>query len=413
MPLISSMGWKCFCKNRCSHQAARLIPSPYRFAWRPRKACFFLITVNAPLSSCPSYGAQSCVWRNPERNKRILKYDQAHTNNRTLTGQGRTELIHGPAKAKRNPSRGGRAGGLPARSSRSRSAVAPPGRQRAGERGQRQHGQPRPRRCLTGSPTGPRRGAAAAAAAAVAPPAATAPAPARSPSPPASRSRRGPAARGPPGPAEPRPDLLEWKRCSGSVRWQDESWQPKSLTSRQPSSLRLKLPPRGGCWCESSGHGSSGARNFSYGSSVMAAGGEEEGRGRRRRAPHARSGRAASAAISGRSRDAPQAGGRRGELLPAPALYGETTRRPLPRRRTEGGPRRPARLPAPQRQPGPRCYGGGGGGGGQGRGGLRARRERRGPRRRLPGAAGAGRGGGHGPGRAGRGAGDLPAAPQR
>lgn len=56
------------------------------------------------------------------------------------------------------------------------------------------------------------------------------------------------------------------------MRWQDESWQPKSLTSRQPSSLRLKLPPRGGCWCESSGHGSSGVRNFSYGSSVMAAG---------------------------------------------------------------------------------------------------------------------------------------------
>lgn len=57
--------------------------------------------------------------------------------------------------------------------------------------------------------------------------------------------------------------LLLWKRCRGSVLWQDESWQPKSLTSRVPTSLRLAL------W-ERRGKGSSGAKNFSYRDSDMA-----------------------------------------------------------------------------------------------------------------------------------------------
>lgn len=56
--------------------------------------------------------------------------------------------------------------------------------------------------------------------------------------------------------------LLLWKRCRGSVLWQDESWQPKSLTSRVPTSLRLAL------W-ERRGNGSSGAKNFSYRDSDM------------------------------------------------------------------------------------------------------------------------------------------------
>lgn len=56
--------------------------------------------------------------------------------------------------------------------------------------------------------------------------------------------------------------LLVWKRWSGSVRWQDESWQPKSLMSRQPGSSLGQVPtPRGG---PRSGKGSSGVRNFSY-----------------------------------------------------------------------------------------------------------------------------------------------------
>lgn len=50
--------------------------------------------------------------------------------------------------------------------------------------------------------------------------------------------------------------LLLWKRCKGSVRWHDDSWHPKSLTSSVASSLKF---PR----CDSSGNGSSGARNFS------------------------------------------------------------------------------------------------------------------------------------------------------
>lgn len=56
--------------------------------------------------------------------------------------------------------------------------------------------------------------------------------------------------------------LLVWKRRKGSVLWQDESWQPKSLTSRVPTSLRLAL------W-ERRGNGSSGAKNFSYRDSDM------------------------------------------------------------------------------------------------------------------------------------------------
>lgn len=56
--------------------------------------------------------------------------------------------------------------------------------------------------------------------------------------------------------------LLVWKRWSGSVRWQEESWQPKSLMSRQPGSSLGQVPtPRG---APSSGKGSSGVRNFSY-----------------------------------------------------------------------------------------------------------------------------------------------------
>lgn len=55
---------------------------------------------------------------------------------------------------------------------------------------------------------------------------------------------------------------MVWKRWSGSVRWQDESWQPKSLMSRQPGSSLGQVPtPRGG---PRSGKGSSGVRNFSY-----------------------------------------------------------------------------------------------------------------------------------------------------
>ena len=57
--------------------------------------------------------------------------------------------------------------------------------------------------------------------------------------------------------------LLLWKRWRGSVLWQDESWHPKSLTSRVPTSLRLAL------W-ERRGNGSSGAKNFSYRDSDMA-----------------------------------------------------------------------------------------------------------------------------------------------
>ena len=57
--------------------------------------------------------------------------------------------------------------------------------------------------------------------------------------------------------------LLLWKRCRGSVLWQDESRQLKSLTSRVPTSLRLAL------W-ERRGKGSSGAKNFSYSDSDMA-----------------------------------------------------------------------------------------------------------------------------------------------
>lgn len=190
----------------------------------------------------------------------------------------------------------------------------------------------------------------------------------------------------------PHTDLLEWKRCSGSVRWQDESWQPKSLTSRHPSSLRL--PPRGGCWCERSGHGSSGARNFSYSSSVMAAAGE--------RAPHAHRGRAAGAAMSGRWQEV--TGRRRGGLLPprrhstAPPAAPEAERRP-----TRGG--------VPGCREGPHCHGGGGGGQGGGSG-LRARRKQR-RQRRLPGAAGAGRGRGDGPRPAGSRQGDLPPPAER
>lgn len=46
------------------------------------------------------------------------------------------------------------------------------------------------------------------------------------------------------------------------MRWQDESWQPKSLMSRQPGSSLGQVPtPRGG---PRSGKGSSGVRNFSY-----------------------------------------------------------------------------------------------------------------------------------------------------
>lgn len=56
--------------------------------------------------------------------------------------------------------------------------------------------------------------------------------------------------------------LLVWKRCKGSVLWQEESWQPKSLTSRVPTSLRLAR------W-ERRGNGSSGAKNFSYRDSDM------------------------------------------------------------------------------------------------------------------------------------------------
>lgn len=56
--------------------------------------------------------------------------------------------------------------------------------------------------------------------------------------------------------------LLVWKRWSGSVRWQEDSWQPKSLMSRQPGSSLGQVPtPRGG---PRSGKGSSGVRNFSY-----------------------------------------------------------------------------------------------------------------------------------------------------
>lgn len=57
-------------------------------------------------------------------------------------------------------------------------------------------------------------------------------------------------------------NLLVWKRWSGSVRWQEDSWQPKSLMSRQPGSSLGQVPtPRGG---PRSGKGSSGVRNFSY-----------------------------------------------------------------------------------------------------------------------------------------------------
>lgn len=58
----------------------------------------------------------------------------------------------------------------------------------------------------------------------------------------------------------------------------------------------------------------------------------------RRRAPHARSDPATNAAMSGRSRDALQAHGRRDEPLPAPTLGSGRLQRPLPRRR----PARPA-----------------------------------------------------------------------
>lgn len=55
---------------------------------------------------------------------------------------------------------------------------------------------------------------------------------------------------------------MVWKRWSGSVRWQEDSWQPKSLMSRQPGSSLGQVPtPRGG---PRSGKGSSGVRNFSY-----------------------------------------------------------------------------------------------------------------------------------------------------
>lgn len=68
------------------------------------------------------------------------------------------------------------------------------------------------------------------------------------------------------GPSAPAPSgglyLLVWKRWSGSVRWQEDSWQPKSLMSRQPGSSLGQVPtPRGG---PRSGKGSSGVRNFSY-----------------------------------------------------------------------------------------------------------------------------------------------------
>lgn len=46
------------------------------------------------------------------------------------------------------------------------------------------------------------------------------------------------------------------------MRWQEDSWQPKSLMSRQPGSSLGQVPsPRGG---PKSGKGSSGVRNFSY-----------------------------------------------------------------------------------------------------------------------------------------------------
>lgn len=115
-----------------------------------------------------------------------------------------------------------------------------------------------------------------------------------------------------------------------------------------------------------------------------------------RRAPHARRGRTAGAAMSGRR---PEVTGRR----PAYFRRATTAQRPLPRRRLSGSPR-----------VGPRCHGGGGQGGGSG---LRAQRERRRwwwrRQRRLPGAAVAGRGGGDGPRPAGSRQGDLPPPAER
>lgn len=107
------------------------------------------------------------------------------------------------------------------------------------------------------------------------------------------------------------------------MRWQEDSWQPKSLMSRQPGSSLGQVPtPRGG---PRSGKGSSGVRNFSYevvadASSDMA--GDDRARApslapdcsRARPCPH--SNLCAVAAAPGCARAAHEQAERRGPSLP-------------------------------------------------------------------------------------------------
>lgn len=287
----------------------------HRFAPCPCKALPSVLSS----SRCPPYSAQNCLVR-----RHILKSGQAPANNCGVICQNQAE----PKGSVTQAGAGEGAAG----------AQSHPAGTRQGSAG-REHGPP-----ARAAPTAPPAAASGAARRVPGERPPSAPAPLSITEPP--RPSRLGAAGGLRGRAEPRADLLEWKRCSGSVRWQDESWQPKSLTSRQPSSLRLKLPPRGGCWCESSGHGSSGARNFSYGSSVMVA--EEAAASasrsqRRSRQRHHERPVPGRASVSRPARRAPSGAG---------PLGAGAAQRPLPRRR----PARPAlpwrrRWARPRRRP--------------------------------------------------------------
>lgn len=147
----------------------------------PLQACLvstqglLLITISTPLFSSLSYSAQSGVSRNSERNKRTLKTDQAHTKILTLLAERR--LSPHAALPKGTATQAGESERVPgATAARSHRASRRTGREA--------------RPCCAAAPVPPQ------------------PHPLQAP-----QYSRAAAA------LPPRPtDLLEWKRCSGSVR---------------------------------------------------------------------------------------------------------------------------------------------------------------------------------------------------